>query len=347
MPSPAQKILDLPEFKSQTLTWPKLVAKYSHPHLGRSLWQLINSFGSFLILWVLMYQALAISYWLTLLLAPIAGGMLVRIFIILHDCGHGSFFKSQKWNDLVGTISGIFVLTPYLQWRHDHALHHAASGDLDRRWNVGDVYTMTVEEYVKASPWEKIKYRIYRNPIALFVIDPLLLFVFGYRFRSTKAGPREIRHLYLTNLIILAVFLTLGYLLGFKEFILVQLPITWIASTVGVWLFYVQHQFEDTYWENHEDWRYLPAALQGSSYFHMPKVLQWFSGNIGFHHIHHLSPRIPNYNLEKAFKENPIFQQVTVITMVESIKTIQLRLWDESQRKLVGFSALKTHRQMP
>lgn len=336
---------NLEELKAQALTWPKLVAKYSVPDLRRSIWQIVNSFGPFFILWFLMYKSLAISYWLTLLLAPLAGGMLVRVFIILHDCGHGSFFKSSKANDIVGTIAGILTLTPYLQWRHDHALHHAGSGDLDRRWKVGDVYTMTVEEYLKCTPWEKFKYRVYRNPFILFVIDPLLLFIFGYRLPSEKAGPRERRHLLMTNLIILAVVLVCGYTLGFKEFIMVQLPVTWIASTAGIWLFYVQHQFEDTYWERHEDWRYLPAALQGSSYFHMPKILQWFTGNIGFHHIHHLSPRIPNYNLEKAFKENPIFQQVTIITMIEGFKTIRLRLWDEAQGKLIGFSQLKAYDQ--
>jgi omega-6 fatty acid desaturase (delta-12 desaturase) len=337
---PSLKLPNLPDWKEQALSWQKIVAQYSKPHLGRSIWQIINTFVPYLIVWFLMYKALSVSYWLTLLLAPVAGGLLVRIFIILHDCGHGSFFKSNKWNDFVGTIAGVLTLTPYLQWRHDHALHHAGSGDLERR-GVGDVYTMTVEEYLKASRWQKIKYRIYRNPIVLLGIDPLLLFVLGHRLPSPHNGRRERLNLHITNLAILATVLSLGALIGFKELLLIQLPVTWIAAVVGVWLFYVQHQFEDTYWEHHEDWRYLPAALQGSSYFELPKVLQWFTGNIGFHHIHHLSPRIPNYNLEKAFKDNPLFQQVTTIHVWESLRTIRLKLWDEQQKRLVTFKHLK------
>ncbi len=344
MTLPSLKLPQISNLKEQALSWQKIVAQYSTPNLGRSLWQIINSFGSYLALWFLMYKALSVSYWLTLLLAPIAAGMLVRIFIILHDCGHGSFFKSNKANDVVGTLAGILTFTPYLQWRHEHALHHAGSGDLERR-GVGDVYTMTVEEYLKASRWEKLKYRIYRNPIVLLGIDPLLLFVLGQRLASPHNGKREQVNLHLTNLAILAIFLTLGALIGFKEYILVQLPIIWLSSITGVWLFYVQHQFEDTYWEHHPDWRYMPAALKGSSYFKLPKVLQWFTGNIGFHHIHHLSPRIPNYNLERAFKENPLFQAVTTIHIWESLRAVSLKLWDEQQKKLVGFGHLKTLRQ--
>jgi omega-6 fatty acid desaturase (delta-12 desaturase) len=281
-----------------------------------------------------------VSYWLTLLLAPLAAGFLVRVFIILHDCGHGSFFKSMKANDVLGTIAGIFTFTPYLQWRHGHAIHHATSGDLDRR-NGGDVYTMTVEEYLRAPRWERIKYRVYRNPIILFGVAPVLLFVVLQRFGSPNSGKREKKNLHLTNLAILAIVLLAGLTIGLKAFFLVHLPIIWLAATAGVWLFYVQHQFEDTYWEHHPDWRYLPAALQGSSYFKLPKLLQWFTGNIGFHHIHHLSPRIPNYNLERAFKENPLFQQVTIISFFESLKSVSLKLWDEQRQQLVGFKHLK------
>lgn len=336
--------LKLPDWKEQALSWQKIVAQYSSPNLKRSIWQIVNTIVPYAVMLGLMYWSLSFSYWLTLLLSIPAAGLLVRAFIILHDCGHGSFFKSNKANEVIGTIMGVLTFTPYLQWRHEHALHHAGSGDLDRR-GVGDVYTMTVEEYLKASRWEKIKYRVYRNPIVMFAIAPLLLFVISHRFASKHNGKRETMNLHLTNLAILAIALVCSFTIGFKAYLLIQLPIMWLASTTGVWLFYVQHQFEDTYWEYHPDWRYLPAALKGSSYFKLPKVLQWFTGNIGFHHIHHLSPRIPNYNLEKAFKENPLFQQVTTIHVWESLQTISFRLWDEQQKKLVGFKHLKTIRQ--
>ena len=344
MTLPSLKLPQLPSLKEQALSWQKIVAQYSAPHLGRSIWQCVNSFGAFLVLWFLMYEALSVSYFLTLLLAPLAAGMAMRIFIILHDCGHGSFFKSNRANDVVGTLAGIFTFTPYRQWRHEHALHHAGSGDLERR-GVGDVYTMTVEEYLRASRWAKIKYHIYRSPLVLFGLAPLLLFLVTHRWASPHNGRREQVNLYLTNLALLAIFVVVGAIVGFKEFILVELPILWLSSTAGVWMFYVQHQFEDTYWEHHPDWRYLPAALQGSSYFKLPRLLQWFTGNIGFHHIHHLSPRIPNYNLERAFKENPLFQAVTTVQVWESVRTVSLKLWDEQQKKLVGFRHLKTPRQ--
>jgi omega-6 fatty acid desaturase (delta-12 desaturase) len=340
---PQLKMPDLPHLKEQALSWQKIVAQYSTPNLGRSIWQVVNSFGSFILLWALMYKAMSVSYWLTLLLAPIAAGMSMRIFIILHDCGHNSFFKSSKANDIVGTLAGVFTFTPYLQWRHDHALHHAGSGDLERR-GIGDVYTMTVDEYLKASRWQRIKYRVYRNPVVLFGLAPVLLFLVSHRQASSQNGPREQVNLHLTNAALLALFVALGAALGFKEVIMVQLPILCIAASLGVWLFYVQHQFEDTYWEHHPDWRYMPAALIGSSYFKLPRLLQWFSGNIGFHHIHHLSPRIPNYNLERAFKDNPLFQHVTTIHIWESLRTVSLKLWDEQQKKLVGFGHLKTLR---
>jgi omega-6 fatty acid desaturase (delta-12 desaturase) len=336
--------LKLPDWKEQALSWQKIVAQYSQPDLRRSIWQIINTVVPFIIVWALMYWSLSVSYLLTLALSIPAAGLLMRIFIILHDCGHGSFFKSNKANEVIGTIAGVLTLTPYLQWRHEHALHHAGSGDLERR-GVGDVYTMTVDEYLNASRWEKIKYRIYRNTFVMFVLDPMLLFVCSHRLPSPHNGKRENVNLLITNFAILAVVMIMGATIGFKEFFLIQLPITWLSCTAGVWLFYVQHQFEDTYWEHHPDWRYLPAALQGSSYFQLPKLLQWFTGNIGFHHIHHLSPRIPNYNLEKAFKENPLFQQVTTIHVWESLRTVSFKLWDEQQKKLVGFRHLKTLRQ--
>ncbi|MBI3361796.1 MAG: fatty acid desaturase [Chloroflexi bacterium] len=322
-------------------SWQEIVAKYQNPDLRRSLWQIVNSFAPFLILWYLMYRSLEYSYWLTLVLALPTAGLLMRVFIILHDCGHGSFFKSQRASDMVGTVCGVLTFTPYLQWRHEHAIHHASSGDLARR-GTGDVVTLTVKEYLALSWWEKLKYRVYRHPLVMFGIGPTIIFLFTHRFPSRVAGKRERLNLHLTNLGLLALFLVLGWAIGFKALLLVHGPIFLLSSTVGVWMFYVQHQFEDTYWKEHQAWDYVMAALQGSSFYRLPKLLQWFTGNIGLHHIHHLSPKIPNYNLQKAFDENPLLQQVTIVTLWESLRTIPLRLWDENQGRMVGFGHLKT-----
>jgi omega-6 fatty acid desaturase (delta-12 desaturase) len=343
---PSFKLPNLADLKDHPMSWQAIVARYQNPHLGKSLWQIVNTFGLYLLLWGLMHWSLSVSYWLTLLLAPVAAGLLMRVFIILHDCGHGSFFKSNKASDVVGALAGILVFTPYLQWRHEHAIHHASSGDLDRR-GVGDVYTMTVEEYRRAPWWKRLGYRLYRSPAVMLGFGPLYVFLISHRFVSKHSGKREKVNLLLTNLAILAIILIAGATIGFKAYLMIQLPIIWLASTAGVWMFYIQHQFEDTYWKEHPEWKYVAAALQGSSYYKLPKVLQWFTGNIGFHHIHHLSPRIPNYNLEKCFKENPLFQHVTVVTMWESLKTISLKLWDEQQEKMVGFRHLNTLESRP
>ncbi len=323
--------------------WQDLVAKYQNPDLRRSLWNMANTFVPYLIGWYLMYRSLEISYALTLLLALPTVGMLMRIFIILHDCGHGSYFKSTKANDIVGSVCGILTFTPYFQWRHHHAIHHASSGDLERR-GVGDVLTLTVNEYLALPWWKKLGYRIYRSPFVLLVLGPFFLFVLAHRFVSSKGGKRERYSVHLTNWALLAMFMVTGWAIGFKAVLMIQVPLLLISSTVGVWLFYIQHQFEDTYWEHHPEWQYALAALKGSSYYKLPKVFQWFTGNIGLHHIHHLSPRIPNYNLQRCMDENPLFQHVTVVTFWESLKAISLKLWDEQQQRMVGFRHLKTLR---
>jgi omega-6 fatty acid desaturase (delta-12 desaturase) len=312
------------------------VANYQRPDLWRSLWQVANTFVPYLVLWYLMYRSLAVSYWLTLALAIPTAGLLIRIFIILHDCGHGSFFKSTRANDWLGSVCGVLTFTPYFQWRHAHAIHHASSGDLDRR-GVGDILTLTVREYRTLPWWRRLGYRLYRHPLVMFGLGPVFVFLFAHRFVSPIAGRRERRSVHLTNLALLVIFLLAGLTLGFKEFVLIQLPLMLLSSVVGVWMFYVQHQFEDTYWEEHPDWQYAAAALQGSSYYRLPKVLQWFTGNIGLHHIHHLSPKIPNYNLQRCYDDNPLFQQVTIVTFWESLKTVSLKLWDEERQKLVSF----------
>jgi omega-6 fatty acid desaturase (delta-12 desaturase) len=287
-----------------------------------------------------MYLSLAVSYWLTAGLALVASGFLVRVFILFHDCGHGSFFKSRKANDVLGFFTGVLSFTPYYHWRWEHALHHATAGDLDRR-GTGDVWTLTVEEYLKASRWKRFAYRLARNPFVLFVLAPLFLFVVLQRIPSSKAGRRERNSVCLTNLALMAMAIGLGLLLGFKTYLLLQGGLVLTAGVAGVWLFYVQHQFEGVYWERGKEWDYATAALQGSSFYKLPKVLQWFSGNIGFHHIHHLSPRIPNYHLERCHRAEPLFQTVKPVTLFASFKSLTFRLWDEQRRRLVSFGALK------
>lgn len=332
------------ETKEMPVRWQAIVAKYSTPDLWRSVWQVVNSVGPFLIMWYVMYLSLNVSYWLTLLLALPTAGLMVRIFIIFHDCGHGSFFKSQKVNDLVGFWMGVLIFTPYLNWRYAHAIHHATSGDLDRR-GVGDVLTLTVEEYM-ALPWnKKLGYRIMRNPYFLFTIGAFFLFAVLHRFWDKNAGPRERAGVVWTNLTLLAIGTVLCILIGWQAFLLVQLPLLCLSASSGVWLFYVQHNFDGMYWQRHDKWEYFKAGMEGSSFYKLPRILQWFTGNIGFHHIHHLSPKIPNYKLEQAFKENQIFQ-IKPVTIWTSFKSLTYRLWDEEKKKLVGFNAVRQRRNI-
>ena len=328
------------ERKTATREWKEVVAKYQQPALRRGVWQLINTLVPYGALWYLMHLSLGVSLWLTGGLALLAGGFLVRVFIIFHDCGHGSYFKSRRANDILGFITGLLCFTPYLHWRWEHALHHATAGDLDRR-GTGDVWTLTVQEYLEASRWKRFAYRLARNPLILFVLAPLFLFLVKQRFPSTKAGRRERHSVYWTNLAILAVAIGGSWLFGLKTYLLLQSIVLIVAGTAGVWLFYVQHQFEGVYWERRPKWNYCAAALQGSSFYKLPKVLQWFSGNIGFHHVHHLNPRIPNYHLEKCHLAEPLFQTVKPVTLVTSLRSLTFRLWDEQRRELVGFRAVK------
>jgi acyl-lipid omega-6 desaturase (Delta-12 desaturase) len=318
--------------------WKQTVARFQESDLRVSLWQCLNSIGPYFILWYLMYRSLEISYVLTLVLGLFAAGFGMRMFIIFHDAGHGSFFKDKKWNDFIGQFTGILLFTPYWAWRHSHAVHHATSGDLDRR-GVGDIWTLTVEEYYKLPKWQRIGYRLYRNPFVIFVIGPTLDFVVLQRFGSFNAAsdPRSRNSVRFTNLALLAILIVMSLTIGFKEYILIQLPIIAMASSMGVWLFYVQHQYENVYWERHEEWDYASAALYGSSFYKLPRILQWFSGNIGFHHIHHLSPRIPNYALEACHNDNPLFQEIEPLTLRSSLKSLHIRLWDEDHHKVVGY----------
>lgn len=324
--------------------WKEIVARYQKPSAGRAIWQLVNTLVPYAGLWWLMYLSLSVSWWLAVPLAVLAGGFLVRTFIIFHDCGHGSFFKSSKANHIWGAITGVLTFTPYYHWRWEHAIHHSSSGDLDRR-GTGDVWTLTVQEYLESSRWKRFAYRLARNPIVLFVIAPLVLFVLWQRIPNPKAGFRERMSVYWTNLALGVMAAGMIWFFGWKAYLILQLIMLLVAGSTGVWLFYVQHQFEGVYWERNENWDYATAALKGSSFYKLPKVLQWFSGNIGFHHIHHLSPRIPNYHLERCHQAEPLFQTVKPITFFASFKSFTFRLWDEQRRKLVGYGHLRTVRR--
>lgn len=327
-------------------SWRSMIANYQQSDLQKSLWQIINTYVPYFALIAAMYFAMDYSYWISLMLAVPAAGFQVRTFIIFHDCTHGSFFKSQKANDIVGILSGLLTLTPYYEWRHNHSIHHATGSDLDNR-GTGDVWMLTVKEYLSLSRWGRLKYRVYRNPFAMLLIGPLAMFFVAHRFPSEHSGPREIRSVHWTSIALVAITLVMSILVGFVPLVMVMLPVIWIAGIFGLWLFYVQHQFDETYWEHHHEWDFFESALKGSSFYKLPKVLQFFSGNIGFHHIHHLSPRIPNYRLEKVQNEVPIFESVKPVTFFSSFRFLVLRLWDEEERKLIGFRALKrmTRRQ--
>jgi omega-6 fatty acid desaturase (delta-12 desaturase) len=324
--------------------WKKIVLEYQKPSTWRGIWQIVNTLGPLALVWYLMYLSLPISWWLVLPLAVLAGGFLVRAFIIFHDCGHGSFFKSHAANEVVGFVTGLLTFTPFYQWRWDHAIHHATSGHLDKR-GTGDIWTMTVQEYLESSRWKKFAYRLARNPIVLFVIAPVVVLMIKQRFPSPGANQRERDSVHWMNVAIFLVAVGLSAIFGIIPYLIIQLTMMAVAGGAGFWLFYVQHQFEGTYWEHDDEWDYTTAALQGSSFYKLPKVLQWFSGNIGYHHIHHLSAKIPNYNLERCHKAHLIFEGVKPITLFSSLKSLKFRLWDEAQKKLVGYRHLKEYRR--
>jgi len=327
----------------ETAVWKEVVEQYQHPSMGRAVWQIINTFGGYVLLWYLMYRSLAVSVWLTIPLAVLAGGFTVRIFIIFHDCGHGSFFKSRLANEIVGFIAGVLTFTPFYHWRWEHAIHHASAGQLDKR-GTGDIWTMTVQEYLESSLWKRFAYRLARNPVVLFVIAPAFVMLVKQRFPSANANPKERSSVRWMNLAIVAMVVGMSVIFGIKAYLLTQLLVIAVAGSVGFWLFYVQHQFEGVYWERGGEWDFTAAALQGSSFYKLPKILQWFTGNIGYHHIHHLSSRIPNYNLERCHKAHLMFQGVKPITLFSSLKSLNFRLWDEELKRLVGFHHLKDPR---
>lgn len=318
-----------------------LLAPYRNASWKSGLFQLFNTVIPFAVLWALMARSLETSYLLTFLLAIPAAFLYVRLFIFQHDCGHGSFLPSSAANRWVGAALGVVTLFPYGYWKKTHAIHHATSGNLDER-EFGDIRTLTVREYRALSPWRRFGYRIYRNPIVLFVVGPAYQFVVKHRFPFDIpwSWKREWASVLLNNLAIAAVGGLLSMVVGWKIVLMVHLPIVLLAGSMGVWLFYVQHQFEETYWAKKDAWDFYRAGVHGSSFYDLGPVLHWLTGNIGYHHIHHLASRIPNYRLAAAFHENPPLQQVTRLTLWQSLRCARLKLWDEERSRLIRFGEL-------
>jgi acyl-lipid omega-6 desaturase (Delta-12 desaturase) len=323
-------------FDSRTLI--RELAAYREPNSARSVFELLITVVPFVLLWALMWVALDAGYWIGLALAVPAAGFLIRLFMIQHDCGHGSFFRHRSINNWTGRVIGVLTLTPYEYWRRSHALHHASSGNLDRR-GIGDIDTLTVREYLALPRWRQLLYRMYRHPLVMFGVGPAYLFVLRHRLPMglMYSGWQPWVSAMATNAAIAILVAAMIWLAGAGTFLLVQLPITLLAASVGVWLFYVQHQFEDTFWEHDDGWTFQEAALHGSSHYDLPVVLRWFTANIGVHHVHHLSNRIPYYRLPQVLRDHPQLAAVGRLTLLQSFGCVRMVLWDESRRRLISF----------
>ena len=317
--------------------WRSIVAPYQRADTRRAIIQMANTLIPLGALFYVMYRSLALPYWTTLLLAIPAAGLLVRTFIIMHDCAHGSFLPSKRANSIIGWITGVLTMTPFGQWRHDHSLHHASAGDLNRRGH-GDVETLTVREYVALPRLKRFRYRFVRHPLVMFGLGPIHWIVTNrIPPRDKKATKREHISVWAANVAIALLFGAVWLWLGWRAIVLVYAPSMYLAAAAGIGLFYVQHQFEGTYWKEHEEWDYATAAIRGSSYLALPAVLNWFTGSIGLHHVHHLGPRVPNYALKRCHEENAVFREATVLTLARSVRTLRLALWHETRGQLVGF----------
>ncbi|WP_298822873.1 fatty acid desaturase [uncultured Roseibium sp.] len=318
--------------------WVTILARYREPSTLRSFFEIAVTFGAFVLLWGVAWWAMGVSYWLTVAIALVNAAFLVRLFAIQHDCGHGSFFKSRFISDWLGRVLGVLTLTPYDVWRRAHAIHHSASGNLGRR-GMGDIHTLTVAEYKAMTPGNQLKYKIYRSPLVLFGLGPAYTFYlenrlpFGF-MTNTKFWLSAMA----TNAAILASLAIVFAIGGWAPLLLIFLPTTLLAATVGVWLFYVQHQFETTHWDTETDWQLHEAALYGSSYYVLPSVLQWAVANLGIHHVHHLNSRIPFYRLPEVLRDHDYFAEGNRMTIRQSLSSLRLRLWDEDSRRLLSFS---------
>ena len=317
--------------------WHEVLAAYAQPSFRRGLLEVATSAVPYLVLSVVMYLTLGVSPLLTIALVIPTAGFLVRVFVVFHDCTHGSLFASKRANARVGTVMGLFVLSPFRRWRHDHAVHHATSGDLERR-GVGDIVTLTVAEY-RARAWRgRLAYRALRHPLVMFGLGPVFAMIVGPRIVARGARPRMRNSVLGTDAALVVIVGALCWLIGWQDFLIVWAPAAMLAGSVGIWLFYVQHQFEDAYWQSSEEWSYADAALRGSSYLKLPKVLQFFTGNIGLHHVHHLNARIPNYNLQSAHDATPLFADVPTLSLGDGLRAVRLKLWDEDAGRLVTFA---------
>jgi acyl-lipid omega-6 desaturase (Delta-12 desaturase) len=324
--------------------WTKILARYRTPNLARSIIEVVITAGPLVLLWFLMWVTLDLGYWLCLLLAVPAAGFLVRLFMIQHDCGHGSFFHRRLANDWVGRVIGVLTLTPYDFWRRKHAIHHSTAGNLDRR-GIGDVATLTVHEYLARSRWGRFRYRLYRHPLVMFGLGPAYLFILEHRLPVDfmRSGWQPWLSTMATNVASAALVAAMIWLVGVAPFLLVHLPIMLLAASVGVWLFYVQHQFEHTVWAHDRAWNLQEVALHGSSHYALPGPLRWFTANIGLHHVHHLCSRIPFYRLPLVLRDYPDLDDIGRLTLLQSIKCVRLVLWDEDRQRLITFRDLRRH----
>jgi omega-6 fatty acid desaturase (delta-12 desaturase) len=324
--------------KKEKPDWYAGTSDYARPDLRRSTWQLLNTLVPYALLLALMIHTVrqGYPYGVTLLLAVVGAGLFARIFIFFHDCTHGSFLTTPRWNRNLGYLLGILTFTPFHDWRRSHAGHHITAGDLDRR-GLGDITLMTVEEYRAAPFLQRFSYRLYRHPLIMFGIGPAYYFLL--RNRLPTRGAKRIDHIsvMVTNLALAAIVLTASLTVGLRTYLLVQLPVLVMAATLGIWLFFIQHQFQGVYWARHEQWDPWRVAMEGASFYRLPKPLQWATGNIGFHHVHHMRPGIPNYNLERCYREVPQLQQVTPVTLRSSLESLGQDLYDEERRRMVSF----------
>jgi omega-6 fatty acid desaturase (delta-12 desaturase) len=325
-----------PSHQQETAHWRALLAPYAQPSTTRSWIDVFTAVVPYLGLSVVAYLLLSVSPWLTLAMAPLLSAFLLRTYIIFHDCSHGAFWKSRRANAWLGSICGVLVLSPFVRWRHDHAVHHASAGDLDRR-GVGDLPTLTVAEYEAKDKRGQVAYRIFRNPLVMFGFGPIFAMIIGPRIATRSQRPRMRRSVLVTDAALAVLVIGLCVLMGVGNFLLVWAPGALLSGSAGIWLFYVQHQFEDVYWERGQEWSYTDAALRGSSFLRLPAVLRFATGNIGFHHVHHMSTRIPNYNLKRAHDENPVFHDVPTLSLIDGIRTCRLKLWDEQAGRMVSF----------
>jgi omega-6 fatty acid desaturase (delta-12 desaturase) len=328
--------------KTEKPEWYKATSQYAKPETGTSVRQLLPTLVSYLFLLALMAQTVRhhYPYGITLALAVAAAALFSRIFIFFHDCTHGSFFRSPRWNRNVGYLCGILTFTSFHDWRRSHARHHITAGDLDRR-GIGEITTMTVDEYLAAPPLQRLSYRLYRHPLIMFGIGPLYYFLLRNRYPAPGGKKIDFISVICTNLAIAAIITAASLTVGFKTYFLVQFPVLVLAATLGVWLFYIQHQFVGVYWSRHDEWDAWRVAMEGASYYKLPKLLQWVTGNIGFHHVHHMRPGIPNYRLQECYEAIPELQQVTPITIRTSLESLRLNLYDEQERRMVSFHSLK------